>query len=228
MSVPISVSDLRNTRDQFVVSHGKSGAVGVFTAPEPLTLRRGQPVVLQTFRGVEVGTVLCPASLLQARVLGATSSGALLRPLSADDEASRADRALVEQELFDLSRSWQRRDGLDIEILDVELLFDGRKAIIQFVGAETDTAALAAGLETHFGVTVLFENLAHAAPADGEDHAHGCDKPECGRTADGGGGCTTCSTGGGCSSCGSAKVDMTEYFGHLRTQMESKQRFPLA
>ena len=58
-----------------------------------------------------------------------------------------------------------------------------------------------------------------------EEHEHGgCDKPDCGRES--GGGCSTCSTGGGCSTCGSGKTDLREYFGHLRTKMES--RIPLA
>ena len=61
----------RSTSDQFVVSHGKCGAVGVYTASEPLALRRGQHVVIETERGLEIGTILCPASLLQARLLGA-------------------------------------------------------------------------------------------------------------------------------------------------------------
>ena len=34
--------------DQYLASFGKSGAVGVFTADEPLYFRRGTPVVLQT------------------------------------------------------------------------------------------------------------------------------------------------------------------------------------
>ena len=66
--------------DQFVVSHGKSGALGVFTAAEPLPLRRGQAVILQTNRGIEMGRVLSPATLRQARILGATSAGTLPAP----------------------------------------------------------------------------------------------------------------------------------------------------
>lgn len=214
---------LPSPHDQFVVSHGKSGAVGVFTAPAPLPLRRGQAVVLETTRGIEIGSILRPASLLQARVLGATSSGLLLRPLTSDDETQRLERAALEQSIFDTSRSWRSRDGLTIEILDVDLLFDGRLAIIQFVGPSIGTEMFAESLQDHFALTVRLENLAQPMLPDGEDHAHGCDKPDCGRTADSGSGCSTCSTGG----CGSAKVDIREYFGHLRDRMETNQRIPL-
>ena len=212
--------------DQFVVSHGKSGVLGVFTAPEPLPLRRGQAVLVQTNRGVEIGAVLCPATLRQARILGATSSGSLVRCLTLGDEATRDGLQAIEQHLFETSRAWAQRAGLDLEILDVDLLFDGVQAIVQFIGKDTDTEKLAQALEPIFKIAIRLENLAAAPPAEESEHG-GCDKPDCGRTSDGGGGCSTCSTGGGCSSCGSAKTDLSQYFGHLRTKMETSQRTPL-
>ena len=212
--------------DQFIVSFGKIGALGVFTAAEPLMLRRGQAVIVQTSRGIEIGTVLCQATLRQVRLLGATSSGLLLRPVTADDEARRDERAEFERRIFETSRAWAERDGLALAILDVDLMFDGAQAIVQFVGNDADAENLAQALEQYFAMAIRLENL--AAPMPEQKHEHGgCDKPDCGRTA--GGGCTTCSTGGGCSSCNSGKkTDLREYFGHLRTKMETSQRIPLA
>ncbi|MSQ95470.1 MAG: hypothetical protein EXR98_13055 [Gemmataceae bacterium] len=211
---------------RFVVSHGKGGALGIFTAADPMPLRRGQAVVLHTLRGIEIGSVLCPATDRQALLLGATSAGHLLRRVTSEDRSQREEQATLEQQIFETSRAWAKQDGLALEILDVDLLFDASSAIVQFVGADTDTEAFAQKLEQHFSLTIRLENL--ATPAPPEEEAHGCDKPDCGRTADGGGGCTTCSTGGGCSSCGSSKVDLRQYFGHLRTKMNEKQRIPLA
>ncbi len=219
--LPAPVAPLADAHDQFVVSHGKSGVIGVFTALEPTVLGRGQSVVVQSNRGVEIGAVLGRATILQARLFGATSSGTLLRRFTPQDETRRRELASLVQQIFDTSRDWAERDSLAIEILDVDLFFDGRQAIVQFVGKDTDTEVLAQALEDHFQLTIRLENL--VVPV-AEEKA-GCDKPDCGRTADGGGGCTTCSTGGGCSTCGSAKVDMREYFGHLRTKMEN--RIPL-
>jgi hypothetical protein len=220
VTTPTAVS-----HDQFVVSHGKSGALGVFTSAETMKLRRGQAVLIQSTRGLEIGTVLCPATLRQARILGATSSGQLLRRLTLDDEARRDELAIMGQRIFGTSRAWAQRDGMALEILDVDLMFDGLQAIVQFIGSDTDTEKFAYALGQYFAIAVRLENLAAHEPAE-EEHEHGgCDKSDCGRTA-GGGGCTTCSTGGGCSSCGSGKTDLKEYFGHLRTKMES--RIPLA
>ena len=221
--LPAPVAPLADAHDQFVVSHGKSGVIGVFTAPEPTALTRGQSVIVQSNRGVEIGAVLGRASIHQARLFGATSSGTLLRRVTPQDEARRRDLAFLAGQIFDTSRDWAERDSLAIEILDVDLFFDGRQAIVQFVGNDTDTEKLAEALEEHFRLTIRLENL--VVPV--VEEKAGCDKPDCGRTADGGGGgCTTCSTGGGCSTCGSGKVDLREYFGHLRTKMEN--RIPLA
>ena len=210
--------------DQFLVSHGKSGVGGVFTSSEPLALRRGCEVVVQTSRGVEIGAVLGPASLTQARLLGASSSGSLLRPVTLNDGAQRDGLTLQERDLFEASRARALESGLALEILDVDLLFDGQNAIVQFLGEEAETEAFAKSLEQQFRLTIRLENL--ALPIPHEEAEPGCDKPDCGRTA--GGGCTTCSTGGGCSSCGTSKVDMRDYFSHLRTKMETNQRIPLA
>jgi cell fate regulator YaaT (PSP1 superfamily) len=181
---------------------------------------------VQTDRGLEIGAVLCPATLRQARILGAISSGPLLRGVTREDEAKRKERTELEQRIFDISRAWAQRDGLNLEILDVDCLFDGLQAIVQFVGKDTDTEKLAQALEQHFQIAIRLENLVTPAPAE-EAHEHGgCDKPDCGKTA--GGGCSTCSTGGGCSSCSTGKqTDVREYFDHLRTKMETSQRIPL-
>lgn len=209
-------------RDQFVVTHGKSGVIGVFTLTEPGSFRRGQRVLVQTTRGLETGTVLGPASVQQARLFGATSSGLLLRSRTEQDEKRRTELAGLEQQIFEFARAAAARDGFGLEILDVDLFFDGQQAIVQFVGNDTDTETLALELEHHFHVTIRLENL--VVPAAPEEQGSKCDKPDCGKEA---GGCTSCSTGGGCSSCGTGKkVDMSEYFGHLRTKMAN--RIPLA
>jgi hypothetical protein len=206
------------TNDQFIVSHGKSGVIGVFTLVETTTISRGNRVLVQSSRGVELGTVLGPASLHQARLFGATSTGTLFRTLTNIDQTHIDELKAREQGIFDSAVVASTDDHLDIDILDVDLFFDGKQAIVQFLGSDDGIEKLAHRLEEQLGLTVRFENLAIPAPKE----EHKCDKPDCGRDA---GGCTSCSTGGGCSSCGSSKVDMRDYFGHLRTKME--KRIPL-
>ncbi len=207
---------------EYLVSHGNNGAFGRFRAEEPITLRRGERVVIRTTRGLELGAVLCPVTANHTRFLDSDAlPGLLVRRATLEDEQESRRLHGVGQRLFDEGRRLAAELELPLEILDVELLLDGRRAILQHVSnRQCDCDAFLAELERRHGIQVWLENLASPAAKD-EDHG-GCDKPDCGRNS---GGCTSCSTGG-CSSCGSGKVDMTAYFAHLRTQMEQK-RMPL-
>ncbi len=208
--------------DQYVVSFGKAGGLGVFTSDYPLALRRGDRVVIRSARGEEVGTVLCAASVRQARLLGAAAAGALLRPVTPDDNARLTQQREVARQLFDAAR--RQSAGVALEVLDVEVMFDGRVAIVQCVGDMANAELLVQRLEAEAGIAVRLEDLAAPTVGDDADAHGGCGEANCGR---GGGGCDTCGTGGGCSSCGS-KVDLRDYFAHLRGQMEHRARRPLA
>jgi hypothetical protein len=211
---------------QYLVNHGKSGGLGCFAASEPLALKRGDRVVLRTRRGLELGTVLCQASVRQARLLQEASGELLRRATTADEQtADRLDH--LGQQIFQEGRRLAVDANLPLEILDVELLLDGRQAILQHLSVtECDYTPLVEALSRRHDLQVFLENLAAPAPVEEEAHG-GCGKPDCGKTA--GGSCTTCGTGGGCSSCASGSgVDMRAYFAHLRGKMEeAHQRRPL-
>jgi hypothetical protein len=213
---------------EYLVSHGQSGGFGRFVGL--LNLCRGDRVVIRTPRGLEMGTVLCPASTGHIQLLAATSAGPIVRRAEATDDDVMRRLQLLGRQIFEESRVLVSRAALPLEIVDVEILLDGATAVIQFLGnASEDHEQLVRALQTRFNLTVLLESLALAAPEaaapEAEEHQHGCGKPDCGKV--GGGGCTTCSTGGGCSSCGSGKVDMKAYFAHLRGKMDERSRTPL-
>lgn len=202
----------------YVISYGKSGGLGCFTA-DSLTLARGTRVVVRTLRGLEVGTVLCPASTRQAQMLGTASRGQVVRSLEQQDADVLQHHETQGQELFAQARAAALQLALPLEIIDVEILFDGGQALLQYLGApDGDFAALIDNLEKAHPFTIRLET--QSQPHDDHAHQHGgCGKPDCGRSD--GGGCSTCGTGG-CSSCGSGGVDMSAYFAHLRTRMEEK------
>jgi hypothetical protein len=212
----------RPADDCYVVGHGKSGGLGHFTSRRPLPLGRGDRVIIDSPRGREVGTVLCPANARQARILGAVASGGIVRLLTPDDEMALKHSRETEQRLFEASRRLARDSDLPVEILDVDVLFE-KRAILQVVGMnDTPLDAFVGTLSQAFRLDIQLENLALAHPMENADH--GCGKPDCGKRS--GGGCTTCATGGGCASCGGA-VDLRPYFAHLRQQMEARNRTSL-
>lgn len=209
----------------FLVSHGKSGALGCFVGQTEFA--RGDGVIVEGPRGREVGTILCPASDRQTRLMGPTSTGIILGPITVPDEIALKRLRQLEQRLFDASRSLATSKRLAIEVLDVDVLLD-RRAIVQYLASEEQPLDdFAEALSQAFHLEVRLENLhveadKHVAEMhpDGA-HKHGCGKPDCGKT---GGGCS--SSGGGCSSCGSscgsAVSDLRPYFAHLRAQLEAR------
>ena len=212
--------------DQYVVAFGKSGGLGCFTVTEPLDLVRGERVAVRTPRGLELGEVLGPATLRQARLIGALTSGDIVRRITVDGEVVLERMRPQGEAIFEASRHAAQELGLPLQILDVEVLLDGRHVIVQFVGGDEEDVTKLAAVMALSDVEIRFENLIAPAFAEPEEHASGgCGKPDCGKVD--GGACTTCSTGGGCSSCGSAKVDMRPYFAHLRDKMEATHRTPL-
>ncbi len=217
--IPPGIGEAATGHDQFLVAFGKSGVVGAFALEEPTAFRRGQRVIIETDRGLEIGAIVRPATLTQARVFGTAASGRIVRLASADDEGEMRRLAERAEALFEAARGEVAQAGLNLEILDIDWLLDGQTAIIQFVGKEEGTEQFAETLGQRFGITVRCENLAVPTVNEPEPESARCDKPDCGKEA---GGCSTCSTGGGCSSCGSAKTDISPYFAHLRKDMEAK------
>jgi hypothetical protein len=219
------MTDTELLGDQYVASFGKDAALGCFTSPVPIALTRGESVLLRTPRGIEVGEILCPASLRQARLLGAQIRGELVRSLGIEDR-DHLDRLQRDgRELLDTARRIADEIGIAVVLLDAEFLFDGRHAIVQILHADADSlVGYVAEIASQTGIEVRLSNLAQPIPAEPEEH--GCGKPDCGS---GEGGCTSCSTGGGCTSCsaGDKGVDLRPYFSHLRDRMETSQRVPL-
>jgi hypothetical protein len=213
--------DADESFEQYVVTFGGDAAVGCFTAAEPIALHRGDAVVLRTPRGVEVGEVLCPATIRQARLLGAQMRGDLLRPMDASDRRQIERLRARSREILDTATSLAG-DFESLVVLDAELLFDGEQAVVQVLHPDPEgLISFVEALRARTGVEVRLSNLAAPLPAEPVDI--GCGKPDCGR---GEGGCTSCESGG-CSSCGSEKVDLRPYFAHLRSQMEASQRVSL-
>jgi hypothetical protein len=155
------------------------------------------------------------------RFLARTAVGIILRRLEADDE--RKLQLLEErgQSLFEHARRLVEELDLPLEIVDVELLLDGRQALIHHLRrVECDYRPLVSTLARTHDVLITMQNL--ATPAVLEE---GCGKPGCGHGA---GGCSSCGSGG-CSTCsqGAKKEEVAAYLSRLRQGMESSTRTPL-
>ncbi len=210
---------------EYLLSYGNLGDFGRFRPLRPLVCRRGDLAVVQSHRGVELASVLCPASHGHAAFLPNTSVGRLLRLAGPEDEAPAARTHERGRSLYEQARRLAVAQNLPLEVIDVEVLLDNQHAVVQYLGWDAfDAPPFVSKLSTEFEVHITLQNLAQAPQP--EEIEHGCGRPDCGKTE--GGGCSTCGTGGGCSTCGSAKPeDVTAHFAGLRAQMEQANRTPL-
>ncbi len=216
---------------EFLLSYGTTGEFGRFRPARPMLCRRGDRAVVRSHRGLELGKVLCEATPGHARYLPNTSVGQLLRLATAQDEQALRQMQERGQRLFEDARRLKLEFQLPLELLDVEVLLDGRQAVIHHVRwADCDVRPFVSAISRAYEVQVALHDLGRSEAAEEHEEEageHGCGRPDCGR-APGGGGCSTCGTGGGCSSCGTgAPKDMKAYFATLREQMMARDRTPL-
>lgn len=221
------------TTNEYLVSYGRGGEFGRFRPAEPLRCRRGDRVIVRSPQGLEIGTVLCPAVTGHAPFLSRTALGELLRCATETDLHAAEVQRQRGQRIFEQGRQLTKELNLPLEIVDVDVLLAGDRALIYHLCKDDcDYRPLVSTLARTYDLLIIMQNL--TLPAD--DHVeeeHGCGKPECGKTGGGGGcstggggGCSTCGTGGGCSA-GAKKEDVTSYLLGLRQAMERRARTPL-
>ena len=212
---------------EYLLTYGCVGDFGRFRAVRPIQCRRGERAVIQTPRGLELGTVLGPARPGVAQFLPNTTVGSLLRLAEEADADTASALNHRSQKLIADSQRIATELSLPVEILDAEVLLDGQQAILHFLHwADFDERELVSRLSRQHELRIALHNLATPAEAvEHEEEEHGCDRPDCGKKE--GGGCSTCGPGG-CSSCGSATpAAVQEHFSTLREGMEERARTPL-
>jgi len=206
---------------EYLLSYGIAGDFGRFRPVRPMECRRGDRAVVRTHRGEEIGVVLCEATPGHAHFLPNTTLGQIVRLATDEDEVTAVHQRRRSEEIFAFGRRLASDLALPFEVLDVEVLLDGKHAVVHHLRwDDCDERPFVSALSTKYE---LFITLTGAAPIpEKEDHAdgHGCGRPDCGM---GKGGCSTCSSDGGCSTCGSANADLEAYFRELRMKMERQR-----
>lgn len=188
--------------------------------PATIALNWGDPVVIRSPRGLELGTVLG-----EATAASAAAAGEILRLATPGDQRdSMALQARAARLLQDLQALATERD-LPLLPLDADLLLDGSEGFIQVLHwGEVPFTAIQEELAARHGVKVAFLD-AGITPHNEADH--GCGSGNCSSCGSGGGGCSESGCGSGSCSRGSVSADeLTAYFANLREAME--HRIPLA
>lgn len=141
----------------------------------PLLVQRGQRVVVQSGRGLELGVVLCLATPQHRRLLGRLVGGRLLRQATpADEQSARAARRQAQAVVAAAQRFVAGHDW-PVTILDLELFLDGCQGIMQYLGPpENELAPLVQALTHEFALVLRLENLAAPALMGSQPSGRGC------------------------------------------------------
>jgi hypothetical protein len=183
---------------EYLLTYGNVGDFGRFRLAEPLTCRRGDRVVVRSPRGQELGVVMRPATPGLGRLLADQFIGQILR-LATEGDLQLAQRMHQRsQRLFEDGCRLVRELDLPMQLLDAEVLLDGRQAVLHYLRwADCDPRLLMDALAQRYHVLVTLHDL--ALPSTEDDHEH-AEHAGCGADGCGGGGCGSCSTRS-CASC---------------------------
>jgi hypothetical protein len=194
-----------SVNSEYLLSYGKAGDFGRFRADEPLPCSRGSQVVVRSHRGQELAVVMRPANEQHASFLADKFVGQILR-LASDGDRELAERMQRKsQALFEDTRRMAADLGLPLEILDAEILLDGRQAVLHHLRwADCDPRHLMDQVAERYHLLVSLHDLGlKPAGADkDEQETGGCGLPGC---HSGEGGCGSCSSDGGCGTCSNHK-----------------------
>ena len=156
-----------------LIRYGTMGWVGVFGTIEQVDCQRGDPVIIQTNRGRELGETLM-----------ATDNGSMpseqpigeLLGIATDDDISGFNiaRDNVQVQLISECDEHIKRLGINVEIVDSELLFDQTTIVFYYVGEATEQLGqLSAEFGNANNVTAVFHPLI-------EPEGGGCGSGGCG------------------------------------------------
>jgi len=197
----------------YLIRYGVMSHVGRFPAISTCdeSFDRGQLVVIQTDRGLELGEVLIAtngkaAPAETASEVGTDVSDNSGAPMSSDhtnsphvvrkagpDDLSRSkDASATRSSRFSLCQRVLDEGQWPWELVDVEPLLDGRATVLHYLGPhQIDVAPLRAQFRVECGIDVVLEPVgADVDPDFSDDEAN----------SDGSGGCGSCGCGegGGC------------------------------
>jgi cell fate regulator YaaT (PSP1 superfamily) len=177
----------------YLLHYGKTAEFGRFESDAASAWSRGDRVIIQSPRGLELGTVLRIAPTGQGGLTELPKSGTILRRMTREDESTNGRLHSRGQELFADSRRLVQSLGLPMEVVDTEILLDGRQAYLHYLSrARFDARPLIEQTGDRFSLLVRLHNLIAESVEEGG----------CGACGDHGesGGCGRCSSGN-CSSC---------------------------
>jgi cell fate regulator YaaT (PSP1 superfamily) len=154
--------------------------LGEFQPPEGGTAARGQRVLVRTDRGLELGEVLCEATPRALEMLSEPTSGRILRPFTAEDQAVLQRIRESERREFDTCQGFVTQRKLQMELVDVEHLFGGERIVFYFLAEKrVDFRELVKDLAREFHTRIEMRQIGVRDEAKLLADYGDCGKPVC-------------------------------------------------
>lgn len=119
---------------RYIVRHGAMRFLGDFGSEHPAALySRGDAVIAQTPRGLEVGQVLCPSSPTAVAAIPEPTTGQIVRRMTETDQQRVAAIQAEKPRQFDRAASHIAALQLPMQLVDVEMLFGGERIVFYFL-----------------------------------------------------------------------------------------------
>lgn len=176
----------------YLLRVGPHGHIGRFRADLERNFRRGERVLCRTTRGLELGVVLAPVRELE----GLSIDGKLLRPMSEGDELLWRHLQRLGEDTCQQCSAWLQEQNLDVVLLDVEPLMDGRTLYFHFLSEIDDRVQQY--MDQLVGVYEQQVQQSQFAQMLEQGCGPGCGTASAKNGCGSGGGCAVCQVAGGC------------------------------
>jgi cell fate regulator YaaT (PSP1 superfamily) len=167
---------------RFVVRYGAMRLLGDFEVRRGTLLRRGAEVIVRSERGVEWGTVLCPATERTSEYLGNTrsNSGRVLRIATNEDHRTRSETAEREKQFFIQAAAMISERFVKMQLIDIEQIFGGERLILYYLSeGRVDFRELVKGMAREFNMRIEMRQIGIRDEARLLADYGDCGKPLC-------------------------------------------------
>lgn len=164
----------------WIVRHGAMHLHGVFTPVADLAVQRGAAVVVQTERGTEMGTALCPATAAAVEQIPDPTEGQLLRLATPADQAKVQEHQARRHQDYDDAARLILQHHLPMQLVDVEWLLGEERVIFYFLAEQrVDFRELVKSMARHFRKRIELRQIGVRDEARLLADYGDCGKPVC-------------------------------------------------
>ncbi len=166
---------------RYVVRYGVMRHIGDFSAKGQQEYVRGEEVIVRSHRGTEWGEILCVATDRTREYLGSRDTvGRILRKATPEDERSRDETLLKEQSLFQDGLRLISEHKLQMQLVDVELLFGGERVVFFYLAEKrVDFRELVKSMAKQFKTRIEMRQIGIRDEAKLLADYGDCGKPVC-------------------------------------------------